>query len=172
MNSHHRLICLALLLIFTIGLSPDPAQGQDKLSKPEALFEELWGTFSERYAFFELRGVDWEAQRRKYRPLVNADTSDEQLFELFCKMLKPLNDGHVNLKATGIKKGRFNAETEARFYQEFSSNKKLKQYAQAVTGTLEKAGFGPPQKRTGILVYRTSEKYGYLQVLEVERSPG
>ena len=170
MYPHQRLICFTLLLIFTIDLAPTPtpAQEQDKLSKPEALFEELWGTFSERYAFFELRGVDWEAQGRKYRPLVNADTSDEQLFNLFCKMLKPLNDGHVNLKATRIKKGRFNAETEARFYQEFSSNKKLKQYAQAVTGTLEKAGFGPPQKRTGILVYRTSEKYGYLQVLEVE----
>ena len=168
MNTHRRLVCLALLLIFTLGFTPASAQDQDKLSNPEGLFEELWGTFSERYAFFELRGVDWEAQRRKYRPLVNADTTDEQLFAIFCKMLKPLNDGHVNLKATGIKKGRFNAETEARFYQEFSSNKKLKQYAQAVAGTLEKAGFGPPQKRAGILVSRTSEKYGYLQVLEVE----
>ena len=170
MNLHQHLICSTLLLILTIGLAPDPvlAQEQAKLSKPEALFAELWGTFSERYAFFELRGVDWEAQRRKYRPLINADTSDEQMFKLFCKMLKPLNDGHVNLKATGIKKGRFNAETEARFYQEFSSGKKLKQYTQAVNETLEKAGFGPPKKRTSILVYRTSENYGYLQVLEVE----
>ena len=90
MNARLRLICIALLLVFTIGFSRAPAHEQDKLSKPEALFEELWGTFSERYAFFELRGVDWEAQRRKYRPLVNAETSDEQLFELFCKMLKPL----------------------------------------------------------------------------------
>ena len=168
MNARLHLICIPLLLSLAIGLSHAPAQEQPELSKPEALFEELWTTFSERYAFFELRGVDWEAQRRKYRPLVTANTTDEQLFELFCKMLKPLNDGHVNLKATGTKKRRFNAETEARFYQEFSNNKKLKQYAQAVTGTLEKAGFGPPQKRAGILVYRTSEKYGYLQVLEVE----
>lgn len=168
MNTHRRLVCLALLAISTLGFSPASAQEQDKLSKPEALFEELWGTFSERYAFFELRGVDWEAQRRQYRPLVTADTTAEQLFDIFCKMLKPLNDGHVNLKASGTKKRRFNAETEARFYQEFSSGKKLKQYAQAVNQTLEKAGFGPPQKRAGILVYRTSEKYGYLQVLEVE----
>ncbi|MCP4815461.1 MAG: hypothetical protein GY888_23375, partial [Planctomycetaceae bacterium] len=147
---------------------PSVAQEVPPISQPEAIFEELWGTFSERYAFFELRGVDWDAQRRKYRPLVKADTTDAQLFDIFCKMLKPLNDGHVNLKARGTKKKSFNAETEARFYQEFSSNKKLKQYALAVSETLDKAGFGPPQKRAGILVYRTSPKYGYLQILEVE----
>ena len=110
------------MLIFTISFSLTPAHEQE-LSKPEALFAELWETFSDRYAFFELRGVNWEAQRRKYRPLVNADTTDEQLFDILCNMLKPLNDGHVNLKAKGIKKRRFNAETEARFYQEFSSTR-------------------------------------------------
>ena len=144
------------------------AQEVPRTSPPEAIFDELWGTFSERYAFFELRGVDWNAQRRKYRPLVTAETTDTQLFDIFCKMLKPLNDGHVNLKARGTKKKSFNAETEARFYQEFSSSKKLKQYAQAVNETLKKKGFGLAQKRAGILVYRTSPDYGYLQVLEVE----
>ena len=155
------------MALFTCPLAAT-AQEVPAASQPEALFEELWTTFSERYAFFKLRGVDWKAQRDKYRPRVKADTTDDQLFDIFCQMLKPLNDGHVNLKARGTKKRSFNAETEARFYQEFSSNKKLKQYAQAVTGTLEKAGFGPPQKRVGILVYRTSPRYGYLQVLEVE----
>ena len=168
MNLRPLLISTILLLVIMSPLSRARAQAPDALSKPEALFEELWTTFAHRYAFFELRGVDWDAQRSKYRPLVTAETSDDQLFDIFCKMLKPLNDGHVNLKARGSKKPSFNAETEARFYQEFSSGKKLKQYARAVARTLEKEGFGPPQKRTNILVYRTSEKYGYLQVLEVE----
>ena len=162
------LIQATLLLVFG-GLMPSVvAQDQLTSNKPQAVFDELWTTFSHRYAFFELRGVDWDAQRRKYRPLVTPETTDDQLFDIFSKMLKPLNDGHVNLKVKGTKKRQFNAETEARFYQEFSNNKKLKQYEHAVDVTLSKQGFGPPEKRTSILVFRTSDKYGYLRVLEVE----
>ena len=162
------ILCLGFLGYVFNNTHPSSAQEVPPLSQPEALFEELWGTFSERYAFFELRGVDWNAQRKKFRPMVTADTTDDELFDIFCKMLKPLNDGHVNLKARGSKRRIFNAETEARFYQEFSSNKKLKQYAQAVSHTLDQHGFDAPKKRTNILVYRTSDLYGYLRVLEVE----
>ena len=33
-----------------------------ELSPPEKNFETLWKTFNERYAFFELREVDWQKQ--------------------------------------------------------------------------------------------------------------
>ena len=156
-------------LLFVAGLfSSAMAQTSPPAITAPALFDELWTTFSERYAFFELRGVDWDVQRSTYRPLVTADTTDDELFEIFCKMLKPLNDGHVTLKVPGNRKRRFNSETEARFYQEFSSKKKLQQYARAVKQTLEQQRFGPAKQRTDILVYRTSEHYGYLRVLEVE----
>ena len=35
-----------------------------ELSPPEKNFETLWKTFNERYAFFELRGVDWQSNTR------------------------------------------------------------------------------------------------------------
>ncbi|MDE0736283.1 MAG: hypothetical protein OSB47_10700, partial [Pirellulaceae bacterium] len=70
------------MALFTCPLAAT-AQEVPAASKPEALFEELWSTFSERYAFFKLRGVDWKAQRNKYRPQVKADTTDDQLFDIF-----------------------------------------------------------------------------------------
>ena len=32
---------------------------------PEKLFDELWETFNNRYPFFKLRGVDWQAAVRQ-----------------------------------------------------------------------------------------------------------
>ena len=54
-------------------------------------FDILWQTFSEHYAFFELRGVDWEATRETWRPQVGT----RDLFEIFVEMLTPLGDPHV-----------------------------------------------------------------------------
>lgn len=64
---------------------------------PELNFEVLWHTFAEHYAFFELKGVDWEATYRAQRRRVGPDTSAEELFDVFVDMLRPLHDGHVEL---------------------------------------------------------------------------
>ncbi|MDP6036184.1 MAG: protease, partial [Verrucomicrobiota bacterium] len=77
----------------------------------------MWKTFHERYAFFKLRGVDWQKQYKTYRPKVTKNTTDEELFKVLCEMLKPLKDGHVNLKAKGLgakKKKTFNPEDTPR----------------------------------------------------------
>ena len=60
---------------------------------PERNFEELWKTFHDRYPFFELRNVDWGKQYDTYRPRVTRETSDDELFDIFCRMLDPLDDG-------------------------------------------------------------------------------
>ena len=67
---------------------------------PEKNFEELWPTFNNRYPFFEVRNVNWKKQYETYRPNVASQTSDDELFGILCKMLEPLNDGHVSLTAT------------------------------------------------------------------------
>ena len=85
---------------------------------PEKNFEELWKTFHDRYPFFELRNVDWKKQYETYRPKVTSKTSDDELFDIFCQMLAPLDDGHVELmvNASGDRKSRFfNPEPKPRF---------------------------------------------------------
>src|SRR6185436_14730 len=65
------------------------------ISDPEKNFEVLWTTFHNRYPFFNLRNVDWEKQYDAFRPQVTTKTSDDELVDIFCQMLGPLNDGHV-----------------------------------------------------------------------------
>lgn len=62
-----------------------------------ASFDVLWYGFQEHYAYFDLRGVNWDEMRAIYRPQVTAETDDETLLNIFIQMLGPLRDGHVSL---------------------------------------------------------------------------
>ncbi len=66
---------------------------------PVAAFDVLWQSLAENYPFFAAKGIDWDAVRDRYRPQVNADTSDDRLFAIFREMLTPLHDAHVGLVA-------------------------------------------------------------------------
>lgn len=64
---------------------------------PAANYEMLWQTMEDYYAFFELRGVDWDQVDQVSRPIASQVTEGPALFELFQDMLRPLKDGHVDL---------------------------------------------------------------------------
>ncbi|HET9312698.1 MAG TPA: S41 family peptidase [Nitrospira sp.] len=136
---------------------------------PERNFEELWETFHRRYPFFELRNVDWKRQYEAYRPKVTPATSDDELFDVFCQMLAPLNDGHVELEAkVGGKRRFFTAERMPRFHQEFA-DPEIKQLFKTTEKTLVAEGFGPPAATEAwMLHYCRSRAFGYLRILELE----
>ena len=139
-----------------------------QLSEPEKNFEELWNTFHQRYAFFDLKGVDWKAQYEIYRPKVTKDTSDAELFKIMCEMLGPLKDGHINLKAKSLNKKAFNPEETPRFFKEFDSRKLEKQYGELIKKTLRAKGFGEQAEATDLLAYSRSKDFGYLLITEFE----
>ena len=140
-------------------------------SDPEKNFEELWETFHKRYPFFELWNVDWKKQYDMYRPKVTRETSDDQLFDIFCQMLKPLDDGHIELmaKTRGDQKKRyFNPESKPRFYREFSKGE-IKELFKTTEKTLSANGFGrPTQTEAWMLHYCRSPEFGYIRILELE----
>ena len=91
-------LCSALLFILpgcSTFFEAEPS------NNPEALFDDLWTTYNQDYAVFEERGVNWQQQYTTYRSLVNANTTDDELFDIFSQMLAPLDDGHVTLIAPG-----------------------------------------------------------------------
>jgi hypothetical protein len=138
---------------------------------PENNFEALWNTFHNRYPFFDLRNVDWHKQYETYRPQITSETSDEELFDVLCRMLDPLDDGHVELQAklSGHRKLRhFTAEKRPAFHREFSS-RALKQLFKTTEKTLIGHGFSKPaQTAAWMLHYCRSAKFGYLRILELE----
>ncbi len=92
-NLLYILICLPLFM----ASCEDKLFVPEPLNNPEAIFEELWSTFDTQYAPFEQRNVDWDEQYSIYRPMVNENTSDSELFEVFKQMLNSLDDGHVQM---------------------------------------------------------------------------
>lgn len=64
---------------------------------PEVNFEAFWNEFNDHYAFFDLHGVDWQAQYDLYRPQVTASTTPDELFTILSEMITPLDDDHITL---------------------------------------------------------------------------
>lgn len=62
---------------------------------PLASFDVFWQSFEENYPFFAVKGIDWHAVRDRYRPTVHEDTTPDELFAVFSKMVEPLHDAHV-----------------------------------------------------------------------------
>ena len=142
-----------------------------KAGDPEKNFEELWEIFYNRYPYFELRHVDWKEQYEIYRPKVTSATSDDELFDIFCQMLDPLNDGHVELKVptTWNRKPRhFTPEKKTRFQQEFP-DRQISELFKTTARTLVTNGFEPPQEtKAWMLHYCRSPAFGYMRILELE----
>ena len=98
---------LAITLPFTLApieyarlaRLPDLCSDTRDLADPESLFEIVWHTFNEQYAFFELRDIDWSAEYRKWRPQVTANTADAELFRIIASMVSVLGDNHVVMDA-------------------------------------------------------------------------
>jgi C-terminal processing protease CtpA/Prc len=118
-----------------------------------------------------MRKVDWQKQYDNYRPKVTAETGDRELFDIFCQMLEPLHDGHVELtaQASGNRKKRyFNPELKSRFSQEFTK-REIKELFKTTERTLVVNGFGPPTKtQAWMLHYCRSRRFGYIRILELE----
>jgi len=137
------------------------------VSDPIKNFEFLWKTFHDRYPFFDLRRVDWKEQFEIYRAKVTNKTNDDELFEIFCEMLSPLNDGHVELIAKTSGK-HFRPEKKPRFHQEFGKQE-IEQLFKTTGKTLADNGFElPKETEAWMLHYSRSSEFGYIRILELE----
>lgn len=82
-----------ILIMVSCALLVGPEPG----STPEELFDEIWKDYSDTYALFEVKNLDWDALYREYRPQVSNSMSDRALFNVFTEMLGHLDDQHVSL---------------------------------------------------------------------------
>jgi hypothetical protein len=66
-------------------------------SDPHENFEYLWHECSEKYAYFDLKGVDWDAIKTAYSSKIEQGMSEDSLFNVLGGMLEELKDDHANL---------------------------------------------------------------------------
>lgn len=63
-------------------------------------FELVWKNFDERYGLFEAKNINWQLQYETYRPMLNDNSDNTDLYNVLSSMLKVLNDNHVSVHTT------------------------------------------------------------------------
>lgn len=105
LNYWRETIILTIIFLAAVACARNPANQLARelypqfshLSAPEHNFEQLWHLFDQHYAFFDLKGVNWDSIYQQYRPLITTKTTEDSLLHYFAAMLNPLQDGHVRL---------------------------------------------------------------------------
>lgn len=64
---------------------------------PMKNFEYLWNQCNEKYAYFELKGINWDEVKVRYAAKIYDGMSDDSLFKVLGAMLNELRDDHTNL---------------------------------------------------------------------------
>jgi C-terminal processing protease CtpA/Prc len=64
---------------------------------PKTNFEYLWKQCDEKYSYFDLKKIDWDAMKAKYETKITNKTTDQELFDILGAMLSELKDDHTNL---------------------------------------------------------------------------
>ena len=96
------------LVIFTVlagilvaacggGSSSPPAPPPPPTATALDLFDALWSDFDASYSFFDLKGIDWNDSRTRFRAQLSPASTDSELFDVLAAMLLELEDAHVRL---------------------------------------------------------------------------
>jgi carboxyl-terminal processing protease len=64
---------------------------------PVSTFDYLWNDFDRNYGGFIVKNINWDSLYSIYRPQVNNEMSDEELYRVATGLLRHLNDNHVGL---------------------------------------------------------------------------
>jgi len=161
------LLCMCCIGLPVAAQNPASLPSDKTLSAPEQNFETFWQTFEDNYAFFKERNINWRETYKKYRPQVNASTTDDKLFEILSDMVRPFNDDHINIIIPSVK--QFKARKPSRFLSQFGTDTLRKQFWAMVDETLHKNNFsalqcvGPSFHGRQLFYYATSPQAGYLR---------
>jgi hypothetical protein len=98
LGTHRRrltIACASLLIGATGcgGAAATAPEGTGQIGK----FDKVWQDFDERYAFFDVGGIDWAALRDRYRARISDASSDRELAVAVGGMIGELRDYHADL---------------------------------------------------------------------------
>lgn len=90
------LFFIALATVFTAcekALFEPAKASRDPLTN----FDYLWSEVDKKYSYFELKKINWDQIKTKYRSTLSANSSEQDLFKTMGDMLNELRDDHTNL---------------------------------------------------------------------------
>ena len=64
----------------------------------QAIFDEIWNTFDQKYSYFSYKNVDWDAVREANRPNFAESLTPDAFAQKIAVVLAELRDVHVNVE--------------------------------------------------------------------------
>jgi carboxyl-terminal processing protease len=62
------------------------------------VFEKVWRAVNDKYYDAAFNGVDWNAMRERYQPLISGVRTDQEFYALLNRMLGELRDAHTHFR--------------------------------------------------------------------------
>ena len=153
-----NLLLIPICFLFIMATCEEELIGPEQSNTPTNNFEQFWKTFDEHYGMFEVKNVDWNAIHDQFRPKINDQMTDAELYEVLSNMMTLLNDNHLNLYPTngdlpvfpgGVLSYR-NGQLEIVKVQEDYDIEVAKKYTTGYEQVTDNIGYG---KLAGDLVY-------------------
>lgn len=95
---------------YKIAEIPDFKTDSLRFADAEYNFDVFWNTFKENYAFFEIRGVDWDSIYSLYKPKINNCVNEYELYSILKSAVAALNDGHADVRASEFLMEKYDKE--------------------------------------------------------------
>ena len=87
--------CLFALTLFLFSACEKSLLGDEPNNDPITNFELYWNDINEHYGIFLARNFNWDSIYTAYKPLVNDNTTDDELWNTMTEMLDYLDDSHA-----------------------------------------------------------------------------
>lgn len=87
-------LLVVLCLFLQAGAQSVSLSARDRVKA----FQRVWRLVNDRYYDPNFNGVDWQGVRRRYQPLIERATDDEQFYDLLEQMVGELRDAHTRVR--------------------------------------------------------------------------
>lgn len=112
----NKYICIVMLFLLGAFTSCEKTILEMPSKTNKDVFEAFWKGIDERYAYFELKNINWDSLHDHYGDLISNEMSDEALFDTLAVMIDLLQDGHSGIKSS------FDFHKNPGFYMRGSEN--------------------------------------------------
>ena len=86
-------LLITMLVLFTS--CQNIILGKEEKNDPINNYNIFWNDIDHHYGLFVARHKNWDSINKAYRPLISNYTTDEELFDIFSKMVEYLDDSHT-----------------------------------------------------------------------------
>jgi C-terminal processing protease CtpA/Prc len=106
--------------------------GEDEQNTNTNVFEIFWNDLDKHYSLFTVRNTDWDMLYQTYRPEVNDNLSDDELWTIMSNLIEHLDDSHTTLY-DGNKKYKSGYALNEQSIAEFDANLIMSKYVIGAT---------------------------------------